>query len=239
MNITKKKEALRSLIRQDPFGDSLAIKVVLERKGYVVEKPYFHFSLAKLPEASFVIRKNGKEIGDITITNHAHWKHSSLIDSAISNCKIKGWYNTVFNDGVLVTSEDSNIIQLVESNATYILSDSELAEDIKPIWDCFFDDAELTRCAKSAGGNTGCYIATCVYGSYDCPEVWVLRRYRDNTLSNSWFGRKFIRLYYTVSPKIVSLFGNRKWFNRLFKSIINKIVIKLRKNGVADKPYTD
>lgn len=85
----------------------------------------------------------------------------------------------------------------------------------------------------------GCYIATCVYGSYNCPEVWVLRRYRDNTLSNSWLGRKFIKVYYAVSPKIVSMFGKRKWFNKFFKSIINKIVVKLRKNGVEDKPYTD
>ncbi|MFR9028073.1 MAG: DUF2726 domain-containing protein [Clostridium sp.] len=28
----------------------------------------------------------------------------------------------------------------------------------------------------------GCYIATAVYGSYDCPQVWVLRRFRDQIL---------------------------------------------------------
>lgn len=26
--------------------------------------------------------------------------------------------------------------------------------------------------------KAGCYIATCVYGSYDCPQVWILRRFR-------------------------------------------------------------
>ena len=31
----------------------------------------------------------------------------------------------------------------------------------------------------------GCYVATAVYGSYDCPEVWTLRRYRDDTLYSS------------------------------------------------------
>ena len=25
----------------------------------------------------------------------------------------------------------------------------------------------------------GDYISTCVYGSYDCPEGWMLRRFRD------------------------------------------------------------
>ena len=33
----------------------------------------------------------------------------------------------------------------------------------------------------------GCYIATSIYGSYDCLEVWTLRRYRDYKLSKKIF----------------------------------------------------
>jgi TPR repeat protein len=85
----------------------------------------------------------------------------------------------------------------------------------------------------------GCYVATCVYGSYDCPEVWTLRRFRDNTLAKSWFGRRFIEIYYAVSPKVVFLLGNKKWFNRLWKSTLNRFVVKLQRSGVEDSPYTD
>ena len=53
----------------------------------------------------------------------------------------------------------------------------------------------------------GCYIATAVYGSYDCPQVWVLRRFRDYKLASAWYGRIFIQAYYTISPTIVNLFG--------------------------------
>ena len=42
----------------------------------------------------------------------------------------------------------------------------------------------------------GCYVATAVYGSYDCPQVWTLRRYRDFALAETWHGRAFIHLYY-------------------------------------------
>ncbi|MDO5478959.1 MAG: CFI-box-CTERM domain-containing protein [Clostridia bacterium] len=56
--------------------------------------------------------------------------------------------------------------------------------------------------------NTGgCYVATAVYGSYDCPEVWTLRRFRDDTLAKTWYGRMFIRVYYAVSPTLVKWFG--------------------------------
>ena len=85
----------------------------------------------------------------------------------------------------------------------------------------------------------GCYVATCVYGSYDCPEVWTLRRYRDEKLAKSTFGRLFIKLYYAVSPKIVRLFGRSKWFIRLFKKRLDKKVKKLRDDGFESTPYDD
>ena len=65
---------------------------------------------------------------------------------------------------------------------------------------------------KRPTAKKGCYIATCVYGSYDCPQVWTLRRYRDNTLGSTWYGRTFIRTYYAISPTLVKWFGKTKWF---------------------------
>ncbi len=53
---------------------------------------------------------------------------------------------------------------------------------------------------KTDGGSSGCYIATAVYGSYYCDEVFALRRFRDDRLAKSVFGRAFIRLYYRISP---------------------------------------
>jgi hypothetical protein len=102
-----------------------------------------------------------------------------------------------------------------------------------------FTPSQTSGSSTSSRGGGGCYIATCVYGTYDCPEVWVLRRFRDNTLSISWLGKGFIRAYYSISPKVVNWFGGRRWFNRLFKTIIGKIVTSLRNNGVSDNPYTD
>ena len=97
-------------------------------------------------------------------------------------------------------------------------------------------DAQRRELRRSSGG---CYIATCVYGSYDCPQVWTLRRYRDNTLAATWYGRTFIRVYYAVSPKLVKLFGNTSWFKALWQAKLDKLVQKLHNEGVSDTPYTD
>ena len=87
--------------------------------------------------------------------------------------------------------------------------------------------------------NAGCYVATCVYGSYDCPQVWTLRRYRDDTLGATWYGRAFIRTYYAISPTLVKWFGNTKWFKKLWKGKLDRMVAKLQSNGVEDTPYED
>lgn len=87
--------------------------------------------------------------------------------------------------------------------------------------------------------EAGCYVATCVYGSYDCPEVWTLRRYRDNTLASTWYGRTFIHIYYAISPTLVKWFGKREWFKKMWKGKLDKMVAKLQAEGVENTPYND
>ena len=99
--------------------------------------------------------------------------------------------------------------------------------------------ASSSSTSSSSSSKAGCYIATCVYHSYDCPEVWALRRYRDNYLSNHSFGRAFIKLYYSTSPTIVKLFGKTKWFNIIFKKYLDKKVNVLKKKGYSTSPYND
>lgn len=87
--------------------------------------------------------------------------------------------------------------------------------------------------------KNGCYIATCVYGSYDCPQVWALRRYRDHSLSKNIFGRAFIRVYYGISPFIVRAFGKYKLFHKFWKRVLDNKVKKLMNKGFDGTPYND
>ena len=82
-------------------------------------------------------------------------------------------------------------------------------------------------------------MATAVYGSYDCPQVWVLRRYRDKRLATTWYGRTFIRIYYAVSPTIVKYFGHTAWFKRVWRRKLDSIVNQLQSEGFECTPYKD
>lgn len=99
--------------------------------------------------------------------------------------------------------------------------------------------SQISSNSVEKNNRAGCYIATCVYGSYDCPPVWTLRRYRDNTLNSTWYGRLFVKCYYRVSPTLVKLFGKRQWFKNIWKGFLDKLVEKLNANGVEDTKYYD
>lgn len=95
--------------------------------------------------------------------------------------------------------------------------------------------SELSESASKP--RSGCYVATAVYGSYECPEVWVLRRYRDVALMKSAPGRQFVRAYYTVSPMVLRLLGGRG--GSLFRRPIAVLVRALEARGFSNAPYAD
>lgn len=91
----------------------------------------------------------------------------------------------------------------------------------------------------SSSSGKGCYIATAVYGSYNCPEVWTLRRYRDYKLASTWGGRIFIKLYYKFSPLLIRCFGHSEWFVIFWRRYLDKMVVHLRKCGFSADRYND
>lgn len=149
--------------------------------------------------------------------------------SNLSECSVKGTgpvgKNCKQNNKILRTAwynPSITKVALVSAEIEYTDGTKETIDgkDIKPI-------------------SGGCYVATAVYGSYDCPQVWTLRRYRDFTLAETWYGRAFIRTYYAISPTLVKWFGNTNWFKKLWKGKLDRMVSKLNNKGVENTPYED
>ncbi|SDZ88415.1 hypothetical protein SAMN05216349_102112 [Oribacterium sp. KHPX15] len=120
----------------------------------------------------------------------------------------------------------------------------------QPEYNRFFDQSamdKITNNIKSldssyvppAKASSGCYVATAVYGSYDCPEVWTLRRFRDYTLAKTWYGRAFIRTYYAISPTLVKWFGHTEWFKKMWRGQLDRMVKDLQDKGYESTPYED
>jgi len=78
----------------------------------------------------------------------------------------------------------------------------------------------------SGGSNSdsGCYIATMVYGSYEAPKVMVLRSFRDNFLAKYTWGNNFIKWYYRKSPVFVSKHKENRVLGSMIRGILNVVV---------------
>lgn len=136
-------------------------------------------------------------------------------------------------------SSNPRIVKVVESRgfSCKIASGTETGSVVLK---CSLNGTNIYRCMRiNVEKAKGCYVATSVYGSYDCPQVWALRRYRDMFLEKHLLGRAFIKCYYAVSPTAVEWFGETKWFNRMWRGILDNKVRKLKQRGYEDTPYND
>lgn len=84
--------------------------------------------------------------------------------------------------------------------------------------------------AESSGGEDGsCYIATMSYGSYDAPEVIVLRSFRDRFLKRFYLGQMFISFYYKHAPKFVNKHQKNYRIHKAIRAFLNGFVFLLKK----------
>ena len=195
---------------------------------------------------------------DVIISNIAKWraenagKHKNTIETKQNLNDIKQWYCAAIRLVDIIAVAASKCAEVRTDPLYLVILDKDIKTTFPNAW--VLSDSErqeiTTRLEKEVKyvdpdynvpnvKKTGCYIATCVYGSYDCPEVWTLRRYRDTSLSMSWYGRLFIRCYYAVSPLIVKRFGHIGFIRRLWKEWLDNLIVHLQSKGFSSDYYQD
>lgn len=70
--------------------------------------------------------------------------------------------------------------------------------------------------------SNNCFIATACFGSYNAPEVLVLRQFRDDKLQSLLLGKIVVKLYYEVSPFFAKLISK----SDLLKKIVRKYFLE-------------
>jgi hypothetical protein len=62
------------------------------------------------------------------------------------------------------------------------------------------------------------------YGDYNHPQVMELRKFRDEFLRKTFFGRYFIKVYYKYSPHLVEKLKNKTKINELLRSSLDLLI---------------
>lgn len=73
-------------------------------------------------------------------------------------------------------------------------------------------------------GGGSCFVATAAYGDPGHPDVVALRAFRDNHLVRYAAGRRFIRFYWVVGPRMARFTTPQSWRGRLARHILSRLV---------------
>jgi len=87
--------------------------------------------------------------------------------------------------------------------------------------------SRVTDKLESLVGSEGCFIATAVYGSYDCSEVLVLRKFRDTKMLNNRLGRTFVATYYTIGPWMAIFIRRGGLISKTLRILLDQIVSRI------------
>ena len=85
--------------------------------------------------------------------------------------------------------------------------------------DCYYKGTRLQAHYRNekANNGSGCYIATACYGDCNSVEIISFKRFRNKKLVKTFFGRKFIQLYYKLSPNFAYWMKDKKQVNKFVK----------------------
>lgn len=170
------------------------------------------------------------EFGDDYISAFCHMRQERRTFKISRIREIDGISSTIETrtDGVVKTAynpQSSSSIGGNNSKSSYSTTNTQQINVVTP---------HSVNISTSSNSNSstqkrseGCYIATMAYGDYNHPKVMVLRRYRDNILAKSTYGRAFIKIYYWLSPKLVKILSNHKRINSIIRCLLDKVVEKL------------
>ncbi|NMA48897.1 MAG: ankyrin repeat domain-containing protein [Tissierellia bacterium] len=205
-------------------NDIATIKILLQananiNKSLIDEKvTYTAFSLAlesyKIHKQSDVVElllENGAIFTDRDYVMAMSLDIDNILKRYPDNAEIS-LRNTDWNNKTLINKDNIK----VESVNSYNEQNKEMKNDFE------------NKLGTNKNDNGACYIATAVYGDYDCSEVIVLRRFRDEYLLTNLIGKKLVVFYYKYSPKLAMKLKHNNTLNIIVKKLLNLIVLILR-----------
>lgn len=233
-NMTNCLEAVFELIKQNVNDPEEQKKAVLEvwDKTTDIAGMLYNATLNHYNQFNTVAGQANSSANDAYAIIQLSYKLGDVIADKFDKELYKKQIIDVWAQGVDFNRQSSSMFLVAQGNILTPMN--QLAESYNLKMKTLDPEVSVPEVSGSA-----CYVATAVYGSYDCPEVWTLRRFRDFTLDETWYGRLFIKAYYATSPTFVKYFGNVKVFKSQGKKLLDKWVAKLNSKGYESTPYKD
>jgi len=168
-----------------------------------------------------VIKKLPDRINPKTDTNWAFCSQDYQTWIWHNNKWIASWGDSIFPSFSMMTG----IEKIKQSDRKEIISHLSSGSTIK----VGISDAILESSSKKQ--KSGCFVATSIYESYEAWQVILLRKFRDQTLLKSKYGRLFVKYYYIFGPYLSRTINKFRFLQKIFKPVLNLFVNSLNKNS--------
>ncbi len=134
-----------------------------------------------------------------------------------SGCSVEACF--VFDKAILpsISTGDKFIIEFHKNSKKYTKS-AIFTTSIPMISSGFYQEPEKSYC----------FIATAVYGTPMVREIDILREWRDNTLNKTYYGRRFVSVYYKISPPIADLISKKEKIRKIIRIFLTSLIKIIR-----------
>ncbi len=93
------------------------------------------------------------------------------------------------------------------------------------VCDCCHHANDMTDSLELLQKKGGCFIATAAFGTQLAPEIVVLTTFRDQVLASTGAGRRFIEVYYRLSPPVAERIAGSAVLRRFVQCAILRPVL--------------
>lgn len=105
----------------------------------------------------------------------------------------------------------------------------ELYESLKGLEMIYYNKTNLLPTLKKTTtnnetiSNKNCFVVTTVMGDTNHPVVNDFRKYRDEIILKTYFGKHFVNFYYFIGPTLSSTIKKNRFLFAISKKMVNKI----------------
>ena len=202
---------------------------ILIKDGGVIKKTYIDYN--SYTSKDHLIHRYS--LSDYTLVSTSLIKgaesHQEYIFSSAEEYNYKSFYDSIadllsdhrisYDEFDTLKSKLRVVTNTGSSNLKSVINDFKIRKKV---------EAEFAAKQQTAANKEGCYIATLAYESYEHPNVRVLRKFRDNKLNKSAFGKLFVSYYYQHSPRFVKYAAEKRILIGASRKILDVIVALVR-----------
>ncbi|MFA5434181.1 MAG: CFI-box-CTERM domain-containing protein [Candidatus Paceibacterota bacterium] len=155
------------------------------------------------------------------------------IQEPVSKDEIMSDFDCVFEaeysiDDQMVIEKIKEIVKRsYNSNIIVIANMFDMRYELYSLSESNYSASSSTSSSSKSTSNSGCFIATAVYGSPYANEVILLKEFRDNWLLNFKLGKLFVAFYYWISPPIANQIAKSNSLKAITKSALVIPLIKI------------